>query len=222
MTERKSSQPWTIAVVLALLVWLTAAIGVGATSAVNQAGQPPVILFSFVTVPIVLGVAVYGVSAGFRAWTARLNLTWLVGLHLWRFVGLGFVLAWFLGALPGGFGIPEGLGDVAAAAGALALLPSLRRGTVSRKRLLIWNTFGLIDLLSALTMGVLYSNTNVGLLSSGGVTTELMVTFPVSLIPTFLVPLFILLQLLTFARIARLERAQEGPPPRILADPHRI
>ncbi len=221
MTEHPSRQSWTITVVIALLIWLAAAIAVGATRIVNQAGEPPLILFGFVALPIALGVAVYGVSATFRAWTERLSLTWLVGLHIWRFVGLGFVLAWFVGALPGGFGIPEGLGDVAAAAGALALLPSLRRGSVSRRWLLIWNTFGLIDLLSALTMGVLYSNTNLGVLSNGGVTTELMVTFPVSLIPTFLVPLFILLHLLTFARTAGLARAHEGPP-RILADPHRV
>ena len=111
--------------------------------------------------------------------------------------------AWLFGRLPGGFAIPEGLGDAVAAAGALALLPSLRRGTESRTWLLVWNTFGLVDLLSALMVGVLSSNGPLGVLSRGGVTTELMVTFPVSLIPTFLVPLFILLHLLTFARLAR-------------------
>jgi hypothetical protein len=91
------------------------------------------------------------------------------------------VAAWLFGRLPGGFAIPEGLGDALAAAGALALLPSLRRGTVSRTWLLAWNTFGLADLLSALIVGVLYSNGPLGVLSRGGVTTELMVTFPVSL-----------------------------------------
>jgi hypothetical protein len=51
-------------------------------------------------------------------------------------------------------------------------------------------------------MGVLYSNSAVAILSDGAVTTEPMVTFPVSLIPTFFVPLFILLHALTFKRIA--------------------
>jgi hypothetical protein len=53
-------------------------------------------------------------------------------------------------------------------------------------------------------MGVLYSNGPLGLLSAGTVTTQLMVTFPVSLIPTFFVPLFLLLHALTFKKIARL------------------
>lgn len=71
----------------------------------------------------------------------------------------------------------------------------------ARGWLLAWNTFGLVDLVSAIAMGVLYSNSALGVLANGGVTTELMVTFPVSLIPTFLVPLFILMHLLTFARL---------------------
>ena len=187
---------------LALLAWLVAAI-VGATMGlVNRPGQPPLILLSLVVVPITLGVVAYRLSPSLRAWTDGFSLTWMVGLHTWRFVGFGFVAAWLIGRLPAGFAIPEGLGDAVAAAGALALLPGLRRGTVSRTWLRVWNTFGLVDLLSALVVGVLYSNGPLGVLSSGDVTTELMVTFPVSLIPTFLVPLFILLHLLTFARLA--------------------
>jgi hypothetical protein len=187
---------------LALLVWLVAAIVGATTGLVNRPGQPPVMLLAFIVVPVALGVGAYRLSPSLREWTDRWSLTWMVGLHTWRFVGFGFVAAWLVGRLPGGFAIPEGLGDAVAAAGALALLPGLRRGTVSRTWLLAWNTFGLVDLLSALIVGVLYSNGPLGVLGSGGVTTELMVTFPVSLIPTFLVPLFILLHLLTFARLA--------------------
>ena len=192
--------------VTALGLWLLAAIAASVTGAVNTPGQPPMLLAAFVGGPIAAGIAAYAVSASFRAWTGGLSLTWLVGLHIWRFVGFGFVLAWLLGELPGGFAIPEGLGDVAAAAGAVTLLPSLRRGTAPRGWLLAWNTFGLADLVSAITMGVLYSNGALGVLAGKGVTTELMVTFPVSLIPTFLVPLFILMHLLTFARVM-----PEGP-----------
>ncbi len=195
-----SSTPRNLTIV-AIAVWLVAASAAGVSGLVNTPGQP-FFLIAFVGVPILTGVAAYALSPAFRAWTGRLSLTWIVGLHLWRFVGLGFVLGWLFGELPGGFAIPEGFGDIIAAAGALALLPGLRRGTASRTWLLVWNTFGLIDLISALTMGLLYSNSPLGLLSRGGVTTEPMVTFPVNLIPTFLVPLFILLHLLTFARLS--------------------
>lgn len=205
MTQVHRSRFSTVRAVtaLALFAWLAAAVLGATTGLVNRPGQPPVILLWFFVGPVALGVAAYRLSPSLRAWTDRFSLTWMVGLHTWRLVGLGFVAAWLFGRLPGGFAIPEGLGDAVAAAGALALLPSLRRGTVSRTWLLVWNTFGIVDLLSALVVGVLYSNGPLGVLSRGGVTTELMVTFPVSLIPTFLVPLFILLHLLTFARLAR-------------------
>jgi len=208
MTQVSNAQSSVVrrASVLTLLVWLVAAIVAGATGLVTEPNRPPLILLVFIAVPIAIGVVAYGLSASLRAWTDGFSLTWLVGLHVWRFVGFGFILAWTLGRLPAGFAFPEGLGDVAAAAGALALLPGLRRGTASRAWLLAWNTFGLIDLVSALTVGVLYSNSPVGVLGRGGITTELMVTFPVSLIPTFFVPLCILLHLLTFARLTRQPR----------------
>ena len=41
---------------LALLVWLVAAIVGATTGLVNRPGQPPVILLSFIVVPIALGV----------------------------------------------------------------------------------------------------------------------------------------------------------------------
>lgn len=208
MTQVSNAQSSMVrrASVLTLLVWLVAAIVAGATGLVTAPGRPPLMLLMFIAVPIALGVVAYSLSASLRAWTDGFSLTWLVGLHIWRFVGFGFILAWALGRLPAGFAFPEGLGDVAAAAGALALVPGLRRGTASPAWLLAWNTFGLIDLVSALTVGVLYSNSPLGVLGRGGVSTELMVTFPVSLIPTFFVPLFILLHLLTFARLARRPR----------------
>src|SRR6266498_2841779 len=187
--------------VLALIGWFAAACLGGLTGIVNQPGRPPLPLLGFIALPILGFVTAYFVSASFRAFTNTISLTLLVGSHLWRFVGLGFVIGWLKGVLPAGFGIPEGFGDIIAALGALALLPSLRAGTPSRRWLLAWNTWGFLDLVSAIAMGLLYSNSSLGVLSRGGQTTELMVTFPVSLIPTFFVPLFLLLHALTFKRI---------------------
>ncbi len=190
--------------VLALIGWFAAACLGGLTGIVNQPGRPPLPLLGFIALPILGFVTAYFVSASFRAFTNTISLTLLVGSHLWRFVGLGFVIGWLKGVLPAGFGVPAGFGDIIAALGVLALLPGLRKGMASRGWLLAWNTWGLLDLVLAITMGLLYSNSSLGILSRGGVTTELMVTFPVSLIPTFFVPLFLLLHALTFKRIAAL------------------
>ena len=198
------------ATVLALAAWLVAALLGGLLGVVNQAGRLPLVLLTYIALPILGFIAAYALSGSFRAFADRLSLTLLVASHLWRFVGLGFIVAWLNGDLPAGFAIPEGLGDIAAAAGALALLPGIVKGTASRRWLLAWNVFGLVDLVSAITMGVLYSDGPLGILGPGTVTTTLMVTFPVSLIPTFFVPLFILLHLLTFKRIAAMTQSSNA------------
>ena len=61
----------------------------------------------------------------------------------------------------------------------------------------------MVDLLSAITVGVLFSESAIGVLHTATSNTRLMVTFPVSLIPTFFVPLFLLVHALTFRRIGR-------------------
>jgi hypothetical protein len=190
--------------VLALGAWFAAAWLASLLGIINQPSRPPLVLLAFIVLPIVGFVTAYLASDSFRTFANGISLRLLVGSHLWRFVGLGFVIAWMTGHLPAGFGIPEGLGDVVAALGALLLLPKLRAGSIPRGWLLAWNTWGFVDLVSAITMGVLYSNSSLGILSPGTVTTQLMVTFPVSLIPTFFVPLFLLVHALIFKRIADL------------------
>lgn len=140
---------------LAVLGWFVAAFTVGLAGILDEPGRPPLVLLGFVALPMLGFVAAYMMSAPFRAFTLSLDLTWIVGSHLWRLVGLGFVWGWLRGALPGGFAIPEGFGDIVAALGALALVPMLVRGTAPRGWLLAWNVFGFADLVSAITLGIL-------------------------------------------------------------------
>jgi hypothetical protein len=197
---------------LAVGAWFVAAFLAGAVGMVNEPGRPPLVLGVFLGVPIVGFLVGYSTSPSFRAFTETIPLSILVGSHLWRFVGLGFVVAAFTGTLPAGFGFPEGIGDVIAALGALILLPMVRKRTAPRGWLLAWNTFGFVDLLSAITVGLLFSESALGLLHTATSSTVLLVTFPVSLIPTFFVPLFLLVHLLTFRRIGRLGGGSHAVP----------
>lgn len=207
--ELKSIAPGAVARartlnVLALAGWFVTACVAGARGRLaRRVARAPFVLLAFLAVPTAGFVVAYRASPAFRVLLNRVSLTQLVGAHAWRFVGLGFVRGWQKGALPAGFAIPEGFGDILAASGALALVPMLRKGTARREWLLVWNVFGLLDLVSAITLGVLYSEGPLGRLRRN-VSTRPMVTFPVSLIPTFFVPLFMLFHALTFKRIAEL------------------
>jgi hypothetical protein len=69
-----------------------------------------------------------------------------------------------------------------------------------RKWFVAWNILGIIDLVLAVTLGILHSVSTFGILAGNGPTTLLMTQFPRSLVPTFLVPIYILLHLLALAR----------------------
>jgi hypothetical protein len=135
---------------------------------------------------------------------------WLITIaHVWRFVGLGFVIGAMMHKLPPQFGYPEGLGDIVAAFFCVPLAQAIRKNTRSsglRAAFVAWNVYGLIDLLSAIFIGILYSPSSFGILRTD-ISTELMTTFPVNLIPTFFVPLFILFHLFSLKRSGELSSA---------------
>ncbi len=183
-------------------LWLVAAFIGGAMGEFNQPDVPPLTLGAFLLVPIGGFILAYEVSPRLRHALDQIPL-WLITIsHVWRFVGLGFVAGTLLHVLPPQFGYPEGLGDAIAALFCVPLALAIRRNLHSprlRTAFIAWNVFGLIDLVSAISMGILYSNGPLGVLRTD-LSTTLMVTFPVNLIPTFFVPLFILLHLLSLKR----------------------
>ena len=194
-----SLQPLKNYTILAILAWFFSALIAGYYGVFAQPGRPPTYLGFFIAVPFAGFVAMYFGNPRFRAFTHSLSLPLIVGAHVWRYVGIGFVIAFLMGRLPPQFGIPEGVGDIIAAVFSLPLALALRQGKPVRSAFIAWNIFGLVDLLSAITMGVLYSEGSFGVLRTG-VSTALMTTFPVNLIPTFFVPSFILLHILALAR----------------------
>jgi len=183
-------------------VWFLAAFIGGVMDIFYQPGLPPVTVGLFLLVPIAGFTFAYAASARMRHVVDRIPL-WLITIaHVWRFVGLGFVIGARIHILPPQFGYPEGLGDVAAALFSLPLAIALRKNSYSprlRAAFIAWNVFGLIDLLSAITVGILYSPSSFGVLKTD-LSTAPMTAFPVNLIPTFFVPLFILLHLLALRR----------------------
>ncbi len=168
----------------------------------NQPDTPPVLLGLFLVVPIVGFIIAYASNPRLRHAVDGIPLWFITITHTWRFVGLGFMIGAMVNVLPPQFGYPEGLGDIIAASFCLPLARALRKPERSprlRAAYIAWNIFGLIDLVSAISLGILYSVSSYGILRTG-VSTALMTRFPVNLIPTFFVPLFILLHLLALKR----------------------
>jgi len=162
--------------------WLIAAILVGATGSVAQL-RPPVPQLVLIAMTIGL-IAIWLFSGKFRVWLKNLGWRPVVSLHLTRFVGFYFLFLYRQGQLPFAFAVPGGIGDIIIAALAIALLavPS----AVRRRPLLlsVWNMLGLIDILFVVL-------TASRLAMGNPMSMAALLRFPLSLLPTFLVPLII-------------------------------
>jgi hypothetical protein len=117
-------------------------------------------------------------------------------------VGFTFLVLYAAGLLPGVFALPAGWGDIVI--GATAPLAALKLANVSRRRgFIFWQILGIFDLVTAVALG-----TAARWISPNEVATALMTVLPLSLIPTFGVPLLIVLHIICIAQ-ARLWMAGE-------------
>ena len=125
----------------------------------------------------------------------HVDLRWLVLLHVSRFVGFYFFLLYRRDELPFAFAVPAGWGDnlVAALALALLALPHMRNW---KMLLLCWNTIGLIDIVVVVVLAL-----RIGLADWQSM--HALRELPLSLLPTFLVPLIFTSHVLIFVRAAR-------------------
>jgi membrane protein implicated in regulation of membrane protease activity len=73
-----------------------------------------------------------------------------------------------------------------------------------RKGFIVWNALGILDLVVAVTTG-----TTSRLMHPHGLAAEAMTVLPLSIVPTFLVPLFAILHIIAIAQ-ARRWREVEG------------
>jgi hypothetical protein len=164
--------------------------------------QPPLALGLAVLIPIVVFLLWFATSAGFRKFALSLNPRTLTFVHSWRIVGFTFLVLYASGLLPGVFALPAGWGDIAI--GATAPLAALKLANVSRRRgFILWQILGIFDLVMAVALG-----TAARWISPNEVATALMTVLPLSLIPTFGVPLLIVLHIICIAQ-ARLWKAGE-------------
>jgi hypothetical protein len=110
--------------------------------------------------------------------------------------------------LPGVFALPAGWGDIAIGITA-PLVAWLWKPQPPARAFVVWNLLGSLDLVMAVTLGVLASATPVGVLA-GDVTTRPMGQFPLSLIPTFFVPLLLIFHLIALIRVRQAARSDRG------------
>ena len=153
--------------------------------------------------PIIAGVMLYWRSSALRRIIAAASQRFLVGIQLYRVLGIIFLVLFAGGAMPGVFALPAGAGDVAVGLAAPAVAFAFARGLRGSAGLArAWNLFGLADLIVAVTTGFLSSPSPIQKLAFDN-PNILITAFPLVMIPVFLVPLAILLHVASLTKLGR-------------------
>jgi len=126
---------------------------------------------------------------------------WLVGVQVFRFMGIGFLTFYTLGLIPGEFAIPTGWGDVLV--GTLAVPVALllwMKQAFAKKLAIWWNYLGIADLAMALTLGNITFPKPVQMLPTTP-DNLLIAMYPLVMVPLFAVPLSLIIHLFTLRKL---------------------
>ena len=162
----------------------------------------PTILFGLL-IPLAIAAIALWRSESIASLSAAIPLHWLVAAQVFRVGGGMFLMLWADGRLPWQFALPAGIGDVATGIGAVVVAAQLARNAIGAHRLTYaWCLFGIADLVVAITMGAMTSPGQAHLLALEA--PNLLVTaYPLVMVPTFAVPLALMLHGLVLLRLRR-------------------
>jgi hypothetical protein len=146
--------------------------------------------------------------ARFRSALLAVPLPALVGVNAGRLGGVFFLLLYADGRLSAPFAPAAGVGDMVTGALAIPLAAMLALHFDMRRAWLgIWNAFGALDLVVAVTLGVLSAPGTPFRVFSEGPGTLAMTTAPWVLVPAMLVPIFLLIHLVIATKLRADARA---------------
>ena len=179
-------------VTLVLLGWLCFAVGLAGWF---QSASALAVAATVWTLTGLVLLACWKVRT-IRACVLNIDLRWLVVLHLTRlFAGAYFLLLCQRRLLPCAFATPAGWGDIVIGVLAVALVSSMHT-QFAKTVLLSWNTLGLIDIVFVVSSVLRFGLKNWQSMHA-------LRELPLSLLPTFLVPLIIASHVLIFVRLIR-------------------
>jgi hypothetical protein len=178
-----------------IVAWFLFALSASALHLfLNPAGRVGIAVAVAALVPILLFTLWFAGSASFRQFALSLNPSTLTLVQSWRILGFTFVLLQAHNILPALFALPAGYGDMfigmTATYVALKLANPQHRGAF-----ILWQLLGMADLVMAVGLG-----TTARLFSPHGVSMVAMTVLPLSLVPTFIVPLLFIFHVISIAQ----------------------
>jgi hypothetical protein len=194
-----------------IAAWFAFALSSSAMHLFQSApGQPPLPLGLAALGPILVFLVWFAASSQFRKFLFSLSPQALTMVQTLRIVGYVFLVLATYGILPKVFALSAGWGDIAV--GFTAALVALNLANAShRLSFIAWQLLGIADLVVAVSLGTLSQ-----IINPHGIPTSAMAALPLSLVPTFAVPLFLILHIVCIAQAVRwpAQQAQPASPQR--------
>lgn len=183
--------------------WFVAMVAVGGAGLFTLAGAGALAVGAVLATSLVWALLAYRRSPALRSMVGNVPTAGLVAINAFRLFGVLFVALHAAGRLPPTFALTAGIGDMVVALAAIPLAWMIRRGAAGwRTATVAWNAIGMADLIVAVILGV-GSAANSPLRFIHEVPESGTIgNLPWVLIPTFLVPLYLLSHVAIFAKIA--------------------
>jgi hypothetical protein len=198
-TEYPLALPITVVFFILYLLYIALASNLGLF---NQVLFPPKVLL-FTTFPFAFFLFVVIYNAKF--YTNLLHHTALdnlIKLHIFRLIGVFFVLLALHNALPKPFAFIAGIGDMLTAITSIFVAKAvINKKSYALKLTYLWNIFGTVDILfTAIAANVLTKLS----IDTGSMGVDTLAFFPFCIIPAFAPPIILFLHFSTFKKLKQL------------------
>src|ERR1044072_7408495 len=179
---------------------------VGVATAGSAAGwaaltKPFPIMGLFVVAPLIVALVATAWPRA-RPGMLALPLPMLVGMNVGRVFAVLFLLVAAEGRMSGPFPHSAGWGDIISGVVALPLIWLAHEPAQNKAVLHLWNAFGMLDLVTAIVLGVMSApGSLLQVFPDPG--SEAMTRLPLSYVPTVLVPMWMVLHAIIWAKLRR-------------------
>lgn len=205
MMPLSSAQKLTTVAVAGLWIGLAIALASAGVYAVTSTPVPAIGVMAGLPVAAA-GIAALSL-ASVRETLLALPLPLLVGLNTMRVIGGFFLLLAAQDRLSGPFPQSAGWGDIIVGLTAIPLtMAMVRNPEGNRGALFAWNLFGALDLIAAVSLGIMSAPGSPLQIFGETIGSAAIVMLPWSNIPTLLVPFYLLTHSIIFVKLTRARR----------------
>jgi hypothetical protein len=165
---------------------------------------PPRILV-MATIPLLLFYILFVSRTNtYKTLIATISLQALVRLHIFRLIGVFFLITYYYGALPKYFAITGGIGDILAALTAIFVAYTLeKKKSYALKLTFVWNILGLLDIINVAISAIVATRLS---LTTGSQSVAEIASFPFVWIPALAPATIIFFHISIFRKLKLLAR----------------